>query len=180
MKRLMLFVLLAAASVALPASAAIRANIGVNLSLRAGPDQGYPRITVVPSGVDVVVYGCLGDWSWCDVGFSGHRGWVAGDYLRYDYLGRRVWLPQYATAIGVPVVTFVFTSYWGTHYRNQPWYRERARWERYRPPPRARIQPRRMPPGHVAPSRARPGTNSRGPLPARSPSKRSDGRGRER
>ena len=89
MKRLILVVLvLAAASIALPASAAIRAYVGVNLSLRAGPDQGYPRITVVPSGLDVVVYGSFDDWSWCDFGFSGHRGWVAGDYLRYDYRGR--------------------------------------------------------------------------------------------
>ena len=134
----------------------------------------------MPSGVDVVVYGCLNDWSWCDVGFSGHRGWVVGDYLRYNYRGRIVWLPQYAAAIGVPVVTFVFSSYWGSHYRSRPWYRERERWERYRPPPRAHIQSRRMPPGHVAPSRTRPATKSRDRVPTRRPSERKEVRGRER
>jgi len=31
----------------------------------------------------------------------------------------------------VPVVSFEFGTYWDRHYRDRPWYRDRARWESY-------------------------------------------------
>lgn len=120
------------------------AYVGINLVLRAGPDIGYPRVMMVPAGSYVVIHGCLSDYTWCDVGIDGNRGWVAATYLQFYYGSSWVYLPAYAPRVGVPIVTFVLGTYWGNHYRHRPWYRERERWQH--PPPR------HVPPPHRTPS----------------------------
>jgi len=101
---------------------------------------------MVPAGAYVEVYGCLPDYTWCDVGIYGSRGWVAATYLQYYWGDQWVYLPAYAPRIGVPIVTFVLGTYWGDHYRHRSWYRERERWERS--PPRSLPPPRRSPGFH--------------------------------
>ncbi|WP_159347544.1 SH3 domain-containing protein [Roseomonas harenae] len=130
-----------------PASAAPGFATG-NVNLRAGPGTNYPQVTVVPAGAPVEIIGCLGGYSWCDVGFGQVRGWVSANYLQYLYENRRVPLPEYAPRVGLPVVTFSFGDYWGSHYRGRSWYADRDRWGG--PPPRAAFrEPRRDPrPGH--------------------------------
>lgn len=115
------------AGLLLPAQAAQAATAiaGVDLNLRVGPGTAYGAIDVIPEGAPVEVIGCLGGWDWCDVGWDGLRGWVAGEYLLRP--GTAVYLPTWAPAVGLPVVSFSFDVYHDRYYRGRPWHRER-RW----------------------------------------------------
>ncbi|MCD7099206.1 SH3 domain-containing protein [Stenotrophomonas sp. MMGLT7] len=112
-----------------------RGYTNTNANLRAGPDAGYPRIATIPGGSPVQVYGCINDWSWCDVAWRGERGWLSAALLDYDYSGRRVHVSGYGAQIGLPVLSFVFDSYWNDHYRSRSWYNDRERWRGHRPTP---------------------------------------------
>lgn len=128
MKRVLPFVLMLL--IAVPALGRTRdAFVTAYVNLRAGPYVDYPLLTEVPAGMMVTLYGCLDDWSWCDVGYDGDRGWISASYLSYDYDGRRVYLPEYGVRIGIPVVTFSLSLYWRSHYIHRPWYRDRSHWE---------------------------------------------------
>ena len=41
------------------------------------------------AGDAVLVYGCTTGYGWCDVRWSGNRGWASGQYLQMDYQSRR-------------------------------------------------------------------------------------------
>lgn len=124
--------------------------VSVNVHLRAGPDIGYPSVVIVPAGTIVQIEGCIDDWAWCDVVYGSDRGWIAGTYLQDEYAGQPVLVPAYGARLGIPVVSFSITAYWGRYYVDRPFYRERERW--YRHPPRHAPPPppvRALPyPGH--------------------------------
>ena len=127
-------------SLAFPGLAqAADAYVTGNVNLRAGPDPDYPLIDQIPAGTEVSVQGCTGGWEWCDVIVYGDRGWIAGNYIEYEYDDRPVLLPEYGAQIGIPIVTFVMGNYWDHYYRSRPFYRERDRWYSRpisrRPPP---------------------------------------------
>jgi uncharacterized protein YraI len=157
MKRPVLFAIasLAAASASLLAPALARAAdayVTGNVSLRAGPDPDYPLIDQIPAGTEVDVQGCTEGWEWCDVIVYGDRGWVAGNFIEYEYQDQPVLLPAYGARIGIPVVTFVIVDYWDHYYRDRPFYRERDRWY-------GRPVVRRPPPPPISrPYRGRPET----------------------
>lgn len=70
------------AATLLPATAfAGAAWLQENTEIHAGPDYDYPTLDVAYAGDGVEVHGCLSDYSWCDVGYRGLRGWIAGDEL---------------------------------------------------------------------------------------------------
>jgi uncharacterized protein YraI len=131
---------LASLSLAFPALAqAADAYVTGNVNLRAGPDPDYPLIDQIPAGTEVSVQGCTDGWEWCDVIVFGDRGWVAGNYIEYEYQDQPVLVPEYGARIGIPVVTFVIGDYWDHYYRSRPFYRDRDRWYSRpisrRPPP---------------------------------------------
>jgi uncharacterized protein YraI len=99
-------------------------------NLRAGPDADYPVITGVGPGEPVFVYGCLSDYSWCDVRARRVRGWMQASRIELVYGGRRVLVQSYAPRIGVPVVRFDIGTYWDRNYRNYDWYEDRGRYDR--------------------------------------------------
>ena len=145
--------------------------VTANVNLRAGPDSDYPLISTIPVGTQLAIQGCTDGWEWCDVIAFGNRGWVAGNYLQYNYQNRRVLVPAYGAQIGIPIVSFVIGSYWGSYYQNRPFYRDRSRWYnrpiRHRPPPRPLHRPPPRPPvQHRPPSRpSRPPAGNGGNRP---------------
>lgn len=141
-----------------------------NTTLFAGPASEYPAITDLPYGTYVSVQGCTEGWEWCDVIVDdpyNDRGWVAGDYIAYEYEEQPVLLPQYAPRMGIPLVVFEINSYWPAHYRSRPFFRERDAWSRRpiartAPPP-----PPPKPPGgwHVPPRPSGGGHHGHAPSP---------------
>ena len=95
----------------------------------AGPDSSYPEVAQLDPDTPIQVMGCLDDYSWCDVGFDGNRGWVYSPDITYQYQGGYVPLYAYAPGLGVPVVAFSFDTYWGSYYHDRPWYQQRGQWE---------------------------------------------------
>jgi uncharacterized protein YraI len=159
---------LAAASLAFPALArAADGYVTGNVNLRAGPDPSYPLIDLIPAGTEIDVLGCTDGWEWCDVIAYGNRGWIAGNYVEYFYQDRPVLLPAYGAQIGIPIITFVISTYWDSHYRGRPFYRERDRWYHRpvvrRPPPPPMRHPYRPP--VRASNDHRPAGNDRPQLP---------------
>ena len=92
----------------------------------SGPDVNYPAVQRLGGNVGLTVYGCLRDWSWCDVSGRASRGWVAGNDIAVNYQGRR---QSILPTMGIGILSFVFGSYWDSHYRGRPFYNQRPRFE---------------------------------------------------
>ncbi|MCA8271186.1 peptide-binding protein [Burkholderia sp. AU30280] len=116
--------------------------------LFAGPAPDYPVVAQIPPGTALDVFGCLSDYTWCDVALPGVRGWIDAQLIDYPYQGGYVPLLDYGAIIGVPITGFAIAAYWDRYYRNRPWYHDRDRWA-HRPEPR-------LGPGGVPPQPGRP------------------------
>jgi uncharacterized protein YraI len=114
------------------ADAAVRGQATANVNMRSGPSTQYPAVVVIPVGSPITINGCMSTVNWCDVSFAGGRGWVSGNYIQATYRSNRVYIaPDYYRGLGIPTVTFDVNTYWGRHYRDRDFYRERDRWRRY-------------------------------------------------
>ena len=94
--------------------------------LRAGPDEQFPSVDMLPAGAQVEVFGCLSGHTWCDVGFQQDRGWVSGQDLEVLYQSNRVKIVTIETEV-VPVASFEVAVYWDAHYHDKPFFRDRDR-----------------------------------------------------
>ena len=154
----------AAALLAPFVAAAQQAQTSQWAQVRAGPAREYPLVMQLPPNAPVSVQGCVADYSWCDVITPGYgRGWIYGGSLVYPYQNGNVQIIQYGPRIGLPVVTFILGSYWGSYYRQRSWYGDRNRWDSWhhqhfrpgrRPPPpphRPDVRPPRPPVGAIRP-----------------------------
>ena len=84
------------------------------VSVRAGPGGNYPLVMKLAPGSFVQVNGCTHRYRWCDVIASdGQRGWAQGGSLYYPYQNGEVPVMGYGPSIGVPIVTFAMSDYWG-------------------------------------------------------------------
>lgn len=118
-----------AIAAAMPLAAAAEEAFTTNaVDVFAGPSSEYPPIGQLPPNSRVELFGCLSDWSWCDVGFAGDRGWIYAGDLVIPYRGSRVAVIEYGPRIHLHIVSFSLNSYWGAHYRSRPFYRERTQW----------------------------------------------------
>lgn len=132
--------------------------------MRAGPDSDYPAVQRINRNAQVSVYGCLRDWSWCDVAYRRDRGWVPGRDIAANYQGRRRGLNLIAPQLGIIILSFSFGGYWDEHYRDRSFYRERDTWQRryeqnYRPvwgPREQRSAPQMQPRPQMQPQHAEP------------------------
>ena len=148
------------------------------VNLRAGPARDYPLVGSFGPGAVLAVQGCTDGYGWCDViGPNGARGWVYAGNINYAYQNGYVPLLNYGPQIGLPVVTFVIGSYWGSYYRNRPFYNTIPRWQHHRPPPRPIVRPPGPPPrpgvrppdNHRPPGGVRPPDGNRPPPSVRPP-----------
>jgi uncharacterized protein YraI len=96
------------------------------VTLRAGPDSGFPAVVALRPMSAVEIHGCIDGWNWCDITAADFRGWVPGDVLLVLHENRRVALVEVAPVIGIPVVSFNI-GYWDIHYRNRPFYAQKNR-----------------------------------------------------
>lgn len=133
MKRILSTAALGLSFLATTAAIAGEGYVTTNVNLRAGPDTGYPDVATLYAGTSVAIEGCVDGWSWCDVAYGDSRGWVPANYLQQEYQGQRVLVPEYGVRIGIPVISFVFGSYWDSYYRGRSWYGNRERWSRVTP-----------------------------------------------
>lgn len=121
------------------------------VNLRTGPDAQYPPVLTLPAGASLQIYGCINDYSWCDVSRGPDRGWVSANYIDYVYNDQRVVVYNYGPQLGLPILAFALGAYWDNHYRNNYWYAQRGHWNNYHPvyPPRPPYHGH--PPGHGGP-----------------------------
>jgi uncharacterized protein YraI len=139
------------------AANAYEAYVTANEPLLAGPGVDYPPVADLSSGEPVQVYGCVDGWYWCDVSFQGYRGWFDGSQLVYPFEGQRVPLGAFGVRVGIPVIRFSFDEYWGAHYRDRPFFAERARYAGFgvrprggqAPHPEVQRAPPHLDPGHA-------------------------------
>ncbi|AJY09626.1 SH3 domain-containing protein [Burkholderia dolosa] len=155
---------------AIPGAADAQSSAYTNspAELYAGPAPDYPVVAELPPGTALDVFGCVSDYTWCDVALPGVRGWIDAQLLDYPYQGSYVPLLEYGAVIGVPVTGFAIGAYWDRYYRHRPWYHDRDRWAHRAeprigpggmPPAQGRPQPgwpMQRPPGGVPPASAAP------------------------
>ena len=95
-----------------------------NANLRAGPGRDYPVVTRIPAGAGLDINGCTRDWGWCDVDAGGVRGWISGRNLSADYDNRNESILEFGPALALPFLVFNQDEYWGSYYRDRPFYRD--------------------------------------------------------
>ena len=90
-------------------------------TLRAGPGSNYERIATINPNRYFELYGCLQNWSWCDVGSGNLRGWLPANEV---YITEKTTAAVDGARAGVPMIAFVQKDYWYVYYRDMPFYND--------------------------------------------------------
>ena len=53
-----------------------------DVDMRSGPGTNYSVITTIPAGATVYLHRCA---SWCEVSYTGRRGWTSSKFISRDY-----------------------------------------------------------------------------------------------
>jgi hypothetical protein len=69
--------------------------------------------------------------AWCDVAAGDARGWLPGSRIDYLHSGRRSRLSSNFMGLGLAILSFGRSDYWGSHYAGQSWMNDR-RWQHER------------------------------------------------
>jgi len=87
------------------AQSSYRAIATTNLNFRAGPGTQYQVLGSIPQGTQVAVFGCSEGYNWCDIDYSGQRGWASGKYLAVAESGEYYGSPLYSSGLylGLPI-----------------------------------------------------------------------------
>lgn len=125
--KIILSAFLAGVGLAGPALAAPGVVVG-GTDIFAGPSPAYPIVGALPPGAPIEIFGCQPGWGWCDVAGGPYRGWAPSDRVQILYDGSPGPLSEYGPMIGLPLIGFAFGHYWGTHYRDRPWFSSYDRW----------------------------------------------------
>ncbi|HUX81768.1 MAG TPA: SH3 domain-containing protein [Halothiobacillus sp.] len=130
------------------------------VNLRAGPARAYPLVAVLPPRLHIRVYGCLSNYSWCDVQAGPNRGWLYAGNINYPYRNTYEPILGYGSVLGIGVIGFFVGDYWNAHYRHRSWYPDRDQWMHRHPAPQRHpsyseprhhmpnVGPRALPPRH--------------------------------
>lgn len=113
---------------------AASASDGVALrsgTLRSGPGVDYPAVDHISHGDELHIFGCVTDYSWCDVSNDESRGWFPGSRIGFDENGDTVVLSDDGPSLGIGIIGYDAGIYWDTYYRGRPFYRQRQRWVAY-------------------------------------------------
>jgi len=105
------------------------AYVTQRINLRGGPGVNFPRVDSIRRGDSINVHGCLSRRDWCDVSANGMRGWVSASYISFRDGNRRMRLSEYDSRKNLDTVRFNY-SYWDSNYSSQPWYKDKASWQR--------------------------------------------------
>ena len=134
------------------ANASVAAYATGNVNMRTCGSTSCPRITTVPVGAPVVIYGCTQGYGWCDTQYGNYRGWVSGRYLRATAPGYASPgpLPAVGALLGIAILgAAIADNYYYHPYRYGYGYPRPRYW---RPPYYWRPGPVRPPRGGVSPS----------------------------
>ena len=95
--------LASAATVSIPACAAIVAAATTPLNIRSGPGPQYSVIGAIPDRGQATIIGCIQGSLWCQVSYNGRQGWAYSQYMMATLSGRSLALAEMQN---VPPVTY--------------------------------------------------------------------------
>jgi uncharacterized protein YraI len=111
-----------------PAMAAASGWTPATLTIHAGPGNNYPVVAHVKARSRIDVQGCLEGASWCNIFAHGKYGWVRGNSILVTSHHKHISVMKAAASDRPPIVVYDTNKYWDAYYRNEPFYKMRAKY----------------------------------------------------
>ena len=104
-KGTILIAAIAAAALAVPASAATLAAATTPLNIRSGPGPQFSVVGAIPTRGEATIIGCIQGSLWCQVSYNGLQGWSYSQYLTARLSGRSLIVAEHRNDVA-PAVTY--------------------------------------------------------------------------